>query len=226
MYRLIYFMILLPAIFLALFLLSRLRRKTTNELEKVLYLQNDPQLFLKLLANPKLKILYRKSTLLQFELNAYLLSGDDLQIERVTGLLDAMAMTKGESLEYQQKKLSYYCSKGDKAKAEAALNRIESILSKAKGDQARFILKESRIIFGVYIEHDTKLIKELEKAQMKEKGAVRGITLYRLAKLCYFDGDYKKAQAYLLEAKEMLHNTAWFDIVELALIDMSVFDRF
>lgn len=196
--------------------------KTTNELEKVLYIQNNPGLYLQLLKNPKLKILYRKSTLLQFELNAYFLLGDAKQIDKIIKLADAMIMTKGENLEYYQKKISYYCSQGEKDKAQAALNKIESILSKVKGKQTQLISKESRLIFDIYIMHDTKLIKELEQIQVKQKGVVRGLTLYRLAKLSYFDQNNKKAQAYLVKSKELLRNTVWFDIVESALKDMSI----
>lgn len=222
MYRFFYCVILLIVIFLIIFLLNKLRQKTTNELEKLLYIQGKPKLYLQLLKNPKLKILYKKSTLFQFELNAYLLLGDDFQIENTIKFLDAMKMTKGESLEYYQKKLSYYCSQGEKDKSEASLNKIKSILSKAKDSKAQLIYNESKLIFDIYIRRDTKLIKVLEQNQLKEQGAIRGLTLYRLAKLSYFDHDNKKAQGYLIQAKELLQNTVWFDILEAALKDMSI----
>ncbi|MDV3429144.1 MAG: hypothetical protein LIR50_19300 [Bacillota bacterium] len=225
MNRFLYFAVLLMVVYAGIFLLNKLRQKTTNELEKILYIQNKPKLYLKLLKNPKLKILYKKSVLLQFELNAYLLLGDDTQTENIIKLLDGMIMTKGESLEYNQKKLSYYCMLGKKDKAEDALNKIESILSKAKGDKAESIRKESKLIFDIYIRHDTKLIKELEQIQVNQQGTIRGITLYRLAKLCYFDKNYKKAEAYLLQGKELLKNTVWFDTVEAALKDMDTLNK-
>lgn len=222
MYKLIYLIIFPIAVFLLLFLLNKLRRKTTNELEKVLYIQNDPGLYLQLLKNPKLKILYPGSTLLHFELNACLLLGDDAEIAHRVELLDKAPLSKGESLEYHQKKLSYYCTLGRKDRAEAALRKIESILEKAKGDHALFILKESRTIFDIYIKHDTKLIEELEQIQTEQQGVARGVTLYRLAKLSFFKQDDRSTQAYLLKAKELLAGTAWFDIVESALKDKTV----
>ncbi|WP_029452286.1 hypothetical protein [Clostridium algidicarnis] len=222
MYKFIYFTIILIVIFIISLLLNKLRQKTTNELEKILYIQNDPKLYLELLKNPRLKILYKKSSLLQFQLDAYLLLGDDFKIENIIKLLDIMIMTKGETLEYNLKKLSYYCSQAKKDKAQVAFNKIEDILSKVKGHQAQFIHKESKIIFDIYIRHDTKLIKELEQLQANQEGIVRGLTLYRLAKLSYFDKNSKKTQSYLLQAKELLDNTVWFYIVEEALKDMSV----
>jgi len=222
MYRFVYFASLLILVFFIIFILNKLRLKTTNELEKVLYIQNNPKLYLQLLKNPRLKILYKKSTLFQFELIAYLLLGDTYQIENTIKLLDDMTMTKGENLEYYQKKLSYYCSQGKKDKAQASLNKIESILSKAKGNQAQVIRKESKLIFDIYIKHDTKLIKELELIKVNQQGVIRGLTLYRLAKLSYFDQNNKTAHAYLVESKELLINTVWFDIVESALKDMSI----
>lgn len=225
MYGFYYYAVFLVLIVLIIFFLSKLRQKTTNELEKVLYVQNKPKLYLQLLKNPRLKILYSKNALLQFELNAYLLSGDDLQIENIIKLLDVMTMTKGQSLEYNQKKLSYYCSLDKKDKAEDALNKIESILSKVKGDQAQSIRNESKLIFDIYIRHDTKLIKELEQIQANQQGVIRGLTMYRLAKLNYFDHDNNKARAYLVQARELLNNTVWFDIVESALKDMSILNH-
>lgn len=148
--------------------------------------------------------------------------GADSEIENTVKLLDMMKMTKGESLEYNQKKLSYYCSLGNKDKAQDALKKIENILSKAKGDKAQWLLKESKLIYDIYISRDTKLIRELEKVQAGQQGATRGLTLYRLAKLYYFDKDNSKAREYLVQAKELLKNTFWFDIAESALKDLSV----
>jgi hypothetical protein len=222
MYKFLYYVIFLIVVFVILFLLSKLRRKTTQELEKILYFQNNPKLYLQLLKNSMLKILYRKSILLQFELDAYLLLGDDSRVEDTIGLLDGTPLTKGESLEFCQKKLSYFCTLGKRAEAESALKRIESILSKVKGDKAEFIRQESKMIFDVYIRRDTNLIEELEQAQMNEQGTTRGLTLYRLAKLNFFDNNVEKAHIYLIRAKELLVNTAWADIVESALKDMSV----
>lgn len=222
MYRFFYFAGLLIVIFIMMFLLNKLREKTTNELEKVLYIQNNPKLYLELLKNSKLKILYRKSALLQLELNAYLIFGEDSQIEHIIKLLDKIIMTKGESLEYNEKKLSYYCSKGKKEKAEEALNKLEELLSKVKGEKAALIRKESKLIFHIYIGHDTKLIEELEKSLEYQQGISRGITLFRLAKLNYFDKNNKRAQEFLLEAKKLLKGTAWYNITEAALGDLSV----
>lgn len=222
MHKLIYFIIFTAAVFFMLYLLNKLRRKTTNELEKVLFIQNNPGLYLQLLKNSKLKILYPKSTLLQFKLNACLLLGADAEIAHTVEILDRTPMSKGESLEYNQKKLSYYCTIGKKDKAETALQKIENILAKAKGEHAGFILKESKTIFDIYIKQDVKLIDELEEAQRSQQGVTRGLTLYRLAKLSFFKRDDRSAQDYLLRAKEFLAGTAWFDIVESALKDKTV----
>jgi len=222
MFRFIYILILFTLMLLIIFLLNRLRKKTGSELDRILYIQNKPELYLQLLKNPRLKLLYTKSTLEQFEFNAYLLLGRDQEIKRIINSLDSIPMTKGQSLEYNLKKLSYYCSEGDSVKAEDTLKKIEAVLSKVKGSKAQSILNESKLIFHIYIMHDTKLIKDLEEIQREQKGAARGITLYRLAKLNYFDGNDKGAKSYLEEAKELLKGTPWFEVAEAALKDMSI----
>lgn len=205
--------------------LGKLRQVSTSELDKVLYDQNNPKLFLELLKNKKLKLLYRKSILLQFELDAYLIAGDDLNTEKIITQLNSFPMTKRENLEFNQKKLSYYCKKGYSEESMAALTMIKSILSKSKEQRYLTIISESELIYEIYIQHNIKLIEPLEAHQKTQTGIDKGLTLYRLAKLSYYAKNEKNAVHYLNLAKPYLVGTYWFVIIDSALKDLTLLEK-
>lgn len=205
--------------------LGKLRAISTMELDKVLYDQNNPKLYLELLKNKKLKLLYRKSILLQFALDAYLIAGDDLNTERMISQLNTFPMTKRENLEFNQKKLSYYCKKGNCEESMSALTKIKTILSKSKEQRYLNIISESELIYEIYIQHNIKLIEPLETHQKTQTGIDKGLTLYRLAKLSYYAKNEKNAIHYLNLAKSYLVGTYWFVIIDSALKDLSFLEK-
>ena len=206
------------------FILSRLRKATTLELERTLYGKKDPELYLRLLSNPRLKLLYRKSTLLLFTLNAQLLKGSDTDIVATFTALRSALLTRGEKLEYLSKKLSFYCEKQNIIEAGNALEGIESVLKKPKPKQLS-LLNECRLINAIYIEKDMKVMSNLKNSLETQSDPEKILTYYRIAKLQYFAGDKKAAQETLLKAKNIKSQSAWSTIVAMAANDLSILDR-
>ncbi len=221
----IYIAVVIAIIVLIQLTLGKLRQISTIELDKVLYDQNNPQLYLELLKNKKLKLLYRKSILLQFELDAYLAAGDDLNTDRIIAQLNNFPMTKRENLEFNQKKLSYYCKNQNQSEAQAALTKIKLILAKAKEPRYLNIISESELIVDIYINHNVKLIESLESRQQTQSGIDKGLSLYRIAKLSHYDKNDKKAIQSLNQAKNYLKGTYWYGIVDLALTDLTLLEK-
>jgi len=217
------FLIVLVVVFFV-FLLSRLRKATTLELERTLYGKNDPELYLSLLANPRLRLLYRKTTLLLFTLNVQLLKGDDDAIVTTLSALQSAPLTRGEKLEYLSKKLSYFCEKQNIIEAGNALAGIESILKKPKPNQT-VILQECRLIYAIYIEHDQQVLETLKSSLQLQSDPEKILTYYRIAKLRYFAGDKKAARENLLLAKNIKSQSAWSSIVAMAYDDLSILER-
>lgn len=73
----LYFALVLILIIFVILNLEKLRRKSTSMLDDILYVKNNPALYLDLLDNRKLKLLYSNNTIEHFKLNAYLLMKDN-----------------------------------------------------------------------------------------------------------------------------------------------------
>lgn len=204
--------------------LRKLRKYTTQELENVLYIQQNTQLYLNLLTNKKLKLLYRSSSLFMFKLDAYLLLGDDSKIQEIFELLDQSKMTKGERLEYNAKKLSYYSLKQDKDQSSNALETIDKLLKDNKKEAYIKVRDDSHFIYRIYIEHDTSLIPTLKKDINKLQGIQKGIQLFRLAKLYHYDHKDEQAKSSLQNALPLLGNTNWHAIVIMAMKDIRILE--
>lgn len=222
MVKYIYPMIIVLSVVFLVFMLSRLRKATTLELERTLYIKNNPQLYLKLLENPRLKLLYRKSTLLLFRLNAYLLKGNDPEISTLFSALQNAVLTRGEKAEYLVKKLSYACEKQNREDAKKALEEVEKLFKKAKQTN---LLEECRLIYAIYIEHDTQQIGRLKNSLTMQNDPQKILTYYRIAKLHYYDGNHEAANESLMLAKNIDTQSAWSDIVALAIKDLSILKR-
>ncbi|MGB7595069.1 MAG: hypothetical protein WBL80_05865 [Erysipelotrichaceae bacterium] len=224
MVKYIYPILIVLVVVFFVYMLSRLRKATTLELERTLYAKNDPGLYLSLLANPRLRLLYRKTTLLLFSLNAQLLKGDDDAIVTTLNTLQSAPLTRGEKLEYLSKKLSYFCEKQNAIEAGNALAGIESILKKPKPNQT-IILQECRLIYSIYIDHDMKVLKSLESSLQLQRDPEKILTYYRIAKLRYFAGDKKAARENLLLAKNIQSQSAWSSIAAMAYDDLTILER-
>jgi hypothetical protein len=224
MVKYVYPSLLVLVVVLFVFMLSRLRKATTLQLERTLYVTNDPNLYLRLLENPRLKLLYRKSTLLLFALNAQLIKGDDDAIVSTLMALERAPLTRGEKLEYLSKKLSYHCEKQHETQADEALKGIGSLLKRPKPNQ-QIILDECQLIYAIYIKHDQQVMESLRNALKTQSDPQKTMTFYRIAKLQYYAGDTKAAQETLMMAKNIKSQSAWSDIVRLAADDLSILGR-
>lgn len=225
MIKYIYPILLLALVWGLIRVLRQLRRQTSNQLEEILYIQNDVDLYLKLLMNPRLGFIYRKSTLLIFRLNGLLIGGNHRDILSTIQQLDGLVLTQGERLEVEGKKLSYFCETQRAKEAKESLDKIEILLAKSKSSRRRFLLEECRLIFAIYILRDTTLLPELEKEAEAQVGARRTLTLYRIAKLQHFADDDKSANETLLKAKSNRSASVWDSIIDLAIQDPSILDR-
>ncbi len=216
----LYFALVLILIIFVILNLEKLRRKSTSMLDDILYVKNNPALYLDLLDNRKLKLLYSNNTIEHFKLNAYLLMKDNNKIENSFEYLDNVKFTKGEAIEYNMKKLSYYSLCDNSYKAKEALDFLDKNI---KDENLR---DECHLIYSVYVLKDIKLIKELEIQASRQKGQVKGISLFRIAKLYYYDHNLNKAKDYLSEALKYLNKTAYKQQIIDCLNDLKMLDNY
>lgn len=216
-----WFVIVTLIVIVLIFNLSKLRRHTVTELNKVLLIDNNPALYLQLLDNPHLKILFNSGTIEHFRLKGYMILNKQDRIEKSMEFIDHSKLSKGESVEYNTLKLSYYGKKGKKDKSLEALNSLEKILAKSKNENNKTILIEAREIYDVYINHNVKLLNSLLKKANNTSGNTKAIKLFRASKLYYYDGKENEAKNMLMKAKKVAKDDYIKQIIEQCLTDIN-----
>lgn len=219
------FLVITVVSFLLLRLQNSLRERSATEIEKLL--ATDPARCAERLENNKLfRTVFRKPVIELWKLQAYMLLGQDDRIEATLDALVKMRLEPRDKLEYYQQSLSYYAVIGKYDEAVKVCDDLHRFIIKAKAQYIEpyaSILDEADTIVGVYVEHNTALIKKLiGKAEHTKNNISRGITQFRIAKLAYYKGDKQLLDTYLNRSEENLKGTAYEEIIEQAKIEPSI----
>ncbi len=214
-------------VFVLLRVQSSLRDRSAAEIERLLV--TDPALCAERLENNRLfRTVFRKPVIELWKLQAYMQLGQDDKIERTLQSLRDMKLEPRDKIEFYQQSLSYYAVTGNSEEALAARDALRHFIFKAKAQDTEpysSMLEEADIIVGVYIEHNTALIKKLiGKAEHTKNDISRGVIQYRIAKLAYYKGDEKLLGTYLSRAGKNLKGTAYEEIIEKAKTDPSILE--
>lgn len=215
------------AMFLLLRLQVMLREQTAKTIRELL--NRDPALCLERLENNRrLKWLYRKSILLLWKLDCYLALGEDGKARQTIELLRKAKLEPMDKLELYQKEISFFATSGDGERAKKACADLKAFLKEAGADKEKHyasILEEAELIIGVYVDHNTGLIRKLiGRAEHTKNDIMRGITQFRVAKLAWFKGDTELMELYLNRAGKNLRNTQYEPIIEAAKTDPGILE--
>ena len=221
--------LLMILVFIALYLLSFARTQSERELRALL--QRDPQLYIERLENNRrLKLVFRPAVLLLYKLEGYMSLNDDGKCRELIAKLDGMKLQPRDRLQFYQTKLSFYAYAGDGGQAKATLTQLEDFLHKSGADevdQYKKLLRQARQIVAVYVDKDISMLPKLQRqAAATKDGADRGLLQFRIAKLSHYAGDEDQAEVYLNRAAKNLKNTAYSVIIDSALEDHSVLERY
>lgn len=221
--------LLMFLVFIALYLLSLARAQSERELRALL--QRDPKLYIERLENNRrLKLVFRPAVLLLYKLEGYMSLGDDGKCRELIAKLDGLKLQPRDRLQFYQTKLSFYAYAGDGERAKETLTQLEDFLHKSGADgvdQYKKLLRQARQIVAVYVEKDLSMLPKLQRqAAATKDGADRGLLQFRIAKLSHYAGDEEQAEVYLHRAAKNLKNTAYSVIIDSALEDHSVLERY
>lgn len=221
--------LLMILVFIALYLLSLARTQSERELRALL--QHDPRLYIERLENNRrLKLVFRPAVLLLYKLEGYMSLNDDGKCRELIAKLDGMKLQPRDRLQFYQTKLSFYAYAGDGGQAKATLTQLEDFLHKSGADevdQYKKLLRQARQIVAVYVDKDISMLPKLQRqAAATKDGADRGLLQFRIAKLSHYAGDEDQAEVYLNRAAKNLKNTAYSVIIDSALEDHSVLERY
>lgn len=221
--------LLMILVFIALYLLSLARTQSERELRALL--QRDPRLYIERLENNRrLKLVFRPAVLLLYKLEGYMSLNDDGKCRELIAKLDGMKLQPRDRLQFYQTKLSFYAYAGDGEQAKATLTQLEDFLHKSGADevdQYKKLLRQARQIVAVYVDKDISMLPKLQRqAAATKDGADRGLLQFRIAKLSHYAGNEDQAEVYLNRAAKNLKNTAYSVIIDSALEDHSVLERY
>lgn len=221
--------LLMILVFIALYLLSLARAQSERELRALL--RRDPRLYIERLENNRrLKLVFRPAVLLLYKLEGYMSLNDDGKCWELIAKLDGMKLQPRDRLQFYQTKLSIYAYAGDGEQAKATLTQLEDFLHKSGADevdQYKKLLRQARQIVAVYVDKDISMLPKLQRqAAATKDGADRGLLQFRIAKLSHYAGNEDQAEVYLNRAAKNLKNTAYSVIIDSALEDHSVLERF
>ena len=168
-------------------ILAKMRKKTDDELQRLLFILNNLYLYEELLNNPRLGLLFTTSERELLRLNGYMALGTDDKIKQQFDLLNKIKLKPKLALDLYHKELTYYIDTVKYDKALDSYKKLKEILLKQKHKQAKKLLEEANLIISIYIHKDISLIPDLvDKAEKTNHLLVKGVIYYRLAKLSYF----------------------------------------
>ena len=221
--------LLMILVFIALYLLSLARAQSERELRALL--QRDPRLYIERLENNRrLKLVFRPAVLLLYKLEGYMSLGDDGKCRELITKLDGMKLQPRDRLQFYQTKLSFYAYAGDGERAKETLTQLEDFLHKSGADevdQYKKLLRQARQIVAVYVDKDISMLPKLQRqAAATKDGADRGLLQFRIAKLSHYAGDEDQVEVYLNRAAKNMKNTAYSVIIDSALEDHTVLERY
>lgn len=221
--------LLMILVFIALYLLSLARAQSERELRALL--RRDPRLYIERLENNRrLKLVFRPAVLLLYKLEGYMSLNDEGKCRELIAKLDGMKLQPRDRLQFYQTKLSFYAYAGDGEQAKATLTQLEDFLHKSGADevdQYKKLLRQARQIVAVYVDKDISMLPKLQRqAAATKDGADRGLLQFRIAKLSHYAGNEDQAEVYLNRAAKNLKNTAYSVIIDSALEDHSVLERY
>ena len=226
-YWLLIFAVTAGLVFALLRLQAFLRDQMARTIETLL--RQDPGLCLERLEhNRRLKLLFRRPVLELWKLDACMALGEDGKARQIIDGLRRSKLEPRDKLELYQKEISFFAASGDGERAKQARDDLKAFLKEVGADKEKAyaaILDEADLIIGVYVEHNTGLIKKLTgRAEHTKNDIMRGITQYRIAKLAWFKGDEAMMQTYLSRAGKNLQGTWYAPIIEQAKADPRVLE--
>lgn len=209
-----------------LLVLRKLRTLAVAELRRTLYDEHDPVRYLAMLDSRSLPIVLRRGTIELMRLEGLLYTSDTERTRQTIERLAGIRLPRAERLDYLERCLSFYLQTGENDRAVDCYKQIDALLENEPDEQLKQIRNEARLLVDIYVSHDTSLIKTLIEKSKHQRGAMLGITEYRIAKLYHYRKDDTEAKKYLADAAGRLAGTSWQSIISDALADQTVLERF
>lgn len=223
----IYLYLILGLVLLALwFVYQKMSANFSKNLAQKLYLDKEPETFLKDLSSIQAKIYLSSKKRLFLALEAYMLLGQEEKIMETLDKLSRKRLGYGPTITLLQKKVQYYTESGKLDLALEAYQELEEKGSWIQDPRMLQILEESKSLVEIYC-HKNAAYAEImiDKAKQTNNKLLQGIYFYRAAKCFSYKRDKNNVVIYLKKAKEKLKGSAWEQHIEACLNDFSYLEK-
>lgn len=225
MNRILWAVILTFVIVILILQLERLRRRTEEQLRRVLYMEKNPKLYLQLLENRHLRLLFSEASLQHMRLQAYLVQEQDAACEQLFRQLDGRHLPRGERIEYAAEKLQYYTQRKQTEPARQALAEIHALIKDGASEKDLAIREDADMICRIYIEKDASAIPVLQEQLKTQGNYMRAVSLYRMARLYHAGGNDPQAQDCLEKALPLSKGGTYEKLIAQSLGNLSLLDE-
>jgi len=216
-YYVIYTIVLFLLLFITRMILVFLRKKTDQELERLLFADCNLFLYETLLNNRRLRLIYTNIQIEILKLNGFMALGTDEQVSKQLDHVYRLKLNHRQMLDFHHKRFTYFIEIGRYKEALISFESLKNILEKEKNSQAGIMLEEASLIVDIYIHHNTSLIPTLlESANQTQHPIMKGIFYFRIAKLYYYLNQPKQIIVYLDKAAPLLKHTTYEEIIKNA----------
>ena len=181
------------------------QNKLLKELYRLAYLDDDEEGFILMLSSIESQMLMSDISRKMIELNYWISKDNHAEVVNITNTLRNKKMNKDNTLSFYSLVIGYFADKHNCVAADL-LDELKAKVGDEKDLKTKMLVNDCEMVVDIYINHNTKYIKELEKYVNSEiDGNAKSIYQYRLAILYKYNNEIDKC---VMTLKQALNNTS------------------
>lgn len=220
--------IIIAIIFALIFIIfSKLKKNYIMNMSKILYVDNNPDLFINKLESIQGKIFINKKTRLFRLIDAYALKQDINLVIKVFKELEAKKLSFGQKVSLYEKEVSYYVQNQKYEEAKTANDKVQELAKQVEIQDLQAIAKDCQALIEVYVNKDGSLASVMaDNGDKANIDSVKGTYYFRAAKCYYYRNDNKMIEKYLEKAQKYLNKTSLKNVIEECIKDHNCLDKY
>ena len=181
------------------------QNKLLKELYRLAYLDDDEEGFILMLSSIESQMLMSDISRKMIELNYWISKDNHAEVVNITNTLRNKKMNKDNTLSFYSLVIGYFADKHNCVAADL-LDELKAKVGDEKDLKTKMLVNDCEMVVDIYINHNTKYIKELEKYVNSEiDGNAKSIYQYRLAIHYKYNNEIDKC---VMTLKQALNNTS------------------
>lgn len=218
--------LVIAIIFALIFILfSKLKKNFIIKMSKILYADNNPDMFIKELGSFKGKLFINKKTRLFRLIDAYALKQDSDSVVKIFKELESKKLSFGQKVSLFEKVVNYYVQIQKYDEATIANDKIQELSKQVEIQDLQNIAKDCQALIDIYINKDGSLATIMaDNGDKANIDSVKGTYYFRAAKCYYYRNDNRMIEKYLEKANKYLINTSMKSTIEECIKDHNKLD--